>query len=50
MTTVCNAWIQILVGLLEFSLHNPIQNSSGAHTASRQMGTCNFFPGEKMAG
>jgi hypothetical protein len=33
-----------------FSLHNGVQNSSGAHLASYPMGTRGSFPGDKAVG
>jgi len=37
-------------GAGNFSLHNRIQNGSGANPASYQMGTRGFFSGDKAAG
>jgi hypothetical protein len=37
-------------GAGNFSLHHRVQNVSGAHSASYQMGTSGSFPGGKVAG
>jgi len=38
------------VGAKNFSLHQCVQNNSGAHPASYPMGTGASFPGDKAAG
>jgi len=42
--------VQLPAGAGNFSLHHRVQNSSGAHPASYQMGTRGSFAGVKAAG
>jgi len=42
--------VRFPAGAVNFSLHYRVQNGSGAHPASYQMGTRGFFPGGKVAG
>jgi hypothetical protein len=42
--------IRFPAGTRDFSLHHRVQNSSGIHPASYQMGTRGSFPGGKAAG
>jgi hypothetical protein len=42
--------VRFLVGAGNFSFHHYVQNGSGAHPASYQMGTRGSFPEGKAAG
>jgi hypothetical protein len=42
--------VRFPAGAVNFSLHNRVQNCSGAHPASYPMGTGGTFPGGKAAG
>jgi hypothetical protein len=42
--------VRFPAGAGNFSLHNRVQNGSGAHPASYSLGTRGSFPGAKAAG
>jgi hypothetical protein len=42
--------VRLTAGVGNFSLHHRVQNGSGAHPASYQMGTEGSFTGGKAAG
>jgi hypothetical protein len=42
--------VRFPAGAGNFTLHHRVQNGSGAHPASYQMGVRDYFPGGKVAG